>query len=127
METNQDFIWTDELVSDFYEHYTNGERTMADALKTFKEMKHPTLPQPILTTEEGDKKYEGDYVCAVNLEDFDIICGRLDTVGEFDKHKYFNTRQAAKTFQLLARLNDIHEQCDALHKKGIEYINEYNK
>ena len=123
MENEKDFIWDDTLVTDFYEYYhSDVDLSMEEALIRFKEMKY-TSSKPILTTEEGDKKYKGDEVWWVepssmgnyNMGKF-VITG--DAIAKY--YKYFSTEIAAKGYQLLARLRSLHEQ-------GLKYINEYNK
>ena len=121
MENEKDFIWDDTLVTDFYEYYhSDVDLSMEEALIRFKEMKY-TSSKPILTTEEGDKKYNGDEVWWVGNETFIIgkaMVGLFNA--DFDDYKYFSTEIAAKGYQLLARLRSLHE-------KGLEYINEYNQ
>ena len=121
MENEKDFIWDDTLVTDFYEYYhSDVDLSMEEALIRFKEMKY-TSSKPILTTEEGDKKYKGEKVYWV-IEGgyYDMGEWVIDNNAVSKTSKYFSTEIAAKGYQLLARLRSLHEQ-------GLKYINEYNK
>ena len=119
MENKTEFFWTDELASKWAleQMFLTGV-----TLEQFKEANTPKhTPQPILITEEGDKKYKGDKV-------WWVIEGGYYNMGEWvidnnavsKTSKYFSTEIAAKGYQLLARLRSLHEQ-------GLKYINEYNK
>ena len=118
MGNETEFFWTDELAEKW------AICKMFNIRKTLEEFKREytpiTPPQPILITEEGDKKYKGDKVYWVN-EGGNYNMGEwvIDDAADY-YNKYFSTEIAAKGYQLLARLRSLHEQ-------GLKYINEYNK
>jgi len=126
MKTEQQF-WTKEMVKKFVfqecnKHNTWDEEGLNLYLEAF-ETEELNPPQPILITEEGDKKYVGDEVWYVNDSGSFymtkwILDDNNDAIPTF--YKFFSTEIAAKGYQLLARLRSLHEQ-------GLKYINEYNQ
>lgn len=132
MDSNKEFVWTDELVMDFLNFTFMKAPLFQGGRADMEQFKASKQSKPILTTEDGVDKYEGGAMYWVgrktlNMGHVGYIFNDSIKKSHLYNYVYFSSEEAAKDFILMNKpclsVNDV-LSCTKDYYTSPQYIND---